>query len=206
MAPVRDGLGRTPATGSFCRATGSSVLRSVPKRLLQGGPCSQGKARRTSLAIIMHRPAPPSTSGGKAGRRVGHCASPRAGVLAGMANRSERPVHSAEQPADPKLPLSPPCRTGFPRWSLRSHLSKGDASSVARGVGSLPVEVLGSSRRLSRAFRICALASYYQTANSLFDLAADVFWLCPICGLHPWWRSFPSCKAPCFAPLFVHAT
>ena len=103
------GAGRAALAGScarLCRAaTGSSLLRPVPKAPVGGRSAVIPDVRyawRTSLAIIM----PTSTaehsrgqSGG--GGRVGLCASARAG-LAAMANRSERPVHSAEQPADPE--------------------------------------------------------------------------------------------------------
>ena len=62
-----------------------------------------------------------------------------------MANLSERPVHSAEQPADPKRYYRRRIGLGFD--GPAKPLVKG-SSGVARGVGSLAVEVLGCPRRL----------------------------------------------------------
>jgi hypothetical protein len=120
-----------------------------------------------------------------------------------MANRSERPVHSAEQPADPKRHYRRRIGLGFD--GPAKPLVKG-SSGVARGVGSLPVEVLGSSRRLVELSLYLRSGVACQAAHSLFDLAAGVSG-CPryavfIHGSDP----FRHVGAACFAPLFVHAT
>ena len=77
--------------------------------------------------------------------------SARAGRAA-MTGRSERAVHSAEQPADPERYHRR--RIGLSFDGPAKPLVK-ISSSIARGVGSLAVEVLGSARRLvelSRGF------------------------------------------------------
>jgi hypothetical protein len=62
---------------------------------------------------------------------------------------SGRPVHSAEQPTDPKR--NDRHRIGLGFYDSATPLVNG-SSGVAR-VGSLPVEVLGSPPPLDRAFR-----------------------------------------------------
>src|SRR6476661_8815287 len=108
--------------------------------------------------------------GQSGGGGVGFCASARAG-LAAMANRSERPVHSAEQPADPKRYYRHRIGLGFD--GPAKPLVKG-SSGVARGVGSLAVEVLGSPRRLVELSLYLRSGVPRQTTYTLFDLAADV--------------------------------
>ena len=108
--------------------------------------------------------------GQSGGGGVGFCASARAG-LAAIANRSERPVHSAKQPADPKR--SDRHRIGLGFNGVSKPLVKSD-SGVARGVRCLAIEVLGSARRpveltLNLGFGIASQAAY-----TLFDLTADV--------------------------------
>ena len=101
-------------------------------------------ARRTSLAIIMPISTAEHSTGQNAGGRVGHCASACAGRAA-MTMQSEGPVHSAEQPADPKRNDRRRIGLGFDGVS-KPLVESG--SGIARGVCCLAVEVLGSARRL----------------------------------------------------------
>jgi hypothetical protein len=83
----------------------------------------------------------------------------------------ERPVHSAEQPADPKRYYRRRIGLGFD--GPAKPLVKG-SSGVARGVGSLAVEVLGSPRRLIELSLYLRSGVACQASHALFDLAADV--------------------------------
>src|SRR5580700_7726490 len=110
-------------------------------------------------------------SRGQSGRGgVGFCASARAG-LAAMANRSERSVHSAEQPADPKRYYRHRIGLGFD--SLAKPLVK-SGGGVARGVSRLAVEVLGSPCRVVELSLYLCFGVPHQAAYTFFDLAADV--------------------------------
>ena len=121
-----------------------------------------------------------------------------------MANRSERPVHSAEQPADPKRYYRHRIGLGFD--GPAKPFVKG-SSGVARGVGSLAVEVLGGSRRLVELSLYLRSGVACQPSHALFDFAADVSGCARYAVfIH---GSDPSRHggAACSAPLFVsHAT
>ena len=88
-----------------------------------------------------------------------------------MANRSERPVHSAEQPADPERYYRHRIGLGFD--SPAKPLVK-SGGGVARGVSRLAVEVLGSPCRLVELSLYLRSGVPRQAAYTLFDLAADV--------------------------------
>ena len=88
-----------------------------------------------------------------------------------MANRSERSVHSAEQPADPERYYRHRIGLGFD--SPAKPLVK-SGGGVARGVSRLAVEVLGSPRRLVELSLYLRSGVARQAAYTLFDLAADV--------------------------------
>src|SRR6478672_3422849 len=140
-------------------------------------------------------------SGG--GGRVGRCASARAGLEA-MANRSERSVHSAEQPADPKRYYRHRIGLGFD--SPAKPLVK-SGGGVARGVSSLAVEVLGSPRRLVELSLNLRSGVPCQAAYTLLNLAADVS-SCAGYAVFIHGSILPVLAgAACSAPLFVsHAT
>src|SRR6476469_4995507 len=108
--------------------------------------------------------------GQSGGGGVGFCASARAG-LAAIANRSKRPVHSAEQPADPERYYRHRIGLGFD--SLAKPLVK-SGGGVARGVSRLAIEVLGSARRLVELTLNLGFGIASQAAYTLFDLTADV--------------------------------
>jgi hypothetical protein len=110
------------------------------------------------------------STGQSGGGAVGLCVSARAGRAA-MTGRSERAVHSAEQPADPERYHRRRIGLGFD--GPAKPLVKG-SSSVARGVGSLAVEVLGSPRRLVELSLYLRSGVACQPSHALFDLAADV--------------------------------
>ena len=88
-----------------------------------------------------------------------------------MTSRSERPVHSAEQPADPKR--SDRHRIGLGFDGVSKPLVK-SGSGVARGVCCLAIEVLGSARRLVELSLNLGFGVASQAAYTLFDLTADV--------------------------------
>jgi hypothetical protein len=113
-------------------------------------------------------------------------------------------MHSAEQPADAKRYYRRRIGLGFD--GPAKPLVKG-SSGLARGVGSLAVEVLGCPRRLVEFSLYLRSGVACQAAHSLFDLAADVSGRARYAVfIH---GSDPSvmAHAACFAPLLVsHAT
>ena len=108
--------------------------------------------------------------GPKWGRGVGFCASARVGPAA-IANRSERPVHSAKQPADPKRYYRHSIGLGLD--SSAKPFVKSD-SGVASGVCCLAVQVLGGPRRLIELSPKLGTGVPCQAAYTLFNLAADI--------------------------------
>ena len=80
-------------------------------------------------------------------------------------------MHSAKKPADPKRYYRRRIGLGFD-GPAKPLVKSG--SGVARGVGSLAVEVLGSPRRLIELSPHLRSGVACQAAHALFDLAADV--------------------------------
>jgi hypothetical protein len=97
-------------------------------------------------------------------------ATPRGGRAA-MAGRSERPVHSAEQPPDPKRYDRHSIGLGLDRPA--QPLVEG-RSGVARSICCLAVEVLGSARRLVELSPYLCSGVPCQATYAFLDFAADV--------------------------------
>ena len=142
-------------------------------------------------------------SGQSGGGGVGFCASARVGPAA-VAMRSERPVHSAEQPAHPKRHYRHSIGLGLD--SPAKPLVKSD-SGVASGVCCLAVQVLGGPRRLIELSRIWVLASPVRrpTPSSILP---PTFLTVPDMRSSSMVAVLPvMAGAAYFAPLFVsHAT
>jgi hypothetical protein len=85
--------------------------------------------------------------------------------------KSERPVHSAEQPTDPKRNERHGTVLGF--YDSAKPLVNG-SSGVARGVGSLPVEVLAAPCRLIEISWICAARALFRMPSNQTSAAVHI--------------------------------
>ena len=112
----------------------AAIATMAPPQVRSASPQNQATQRKP----------PEIRVGPKWGRGIGFCASARVGPAA-VAMRSERPVHSAEQPAHPKRHYRHSIGLGLD--SPAKPLVKSD-SGVASGVCCLAVQVLGGPRRL----------------------------------------------------------
>ena len=169
MAPGRHGPGQPPALRLCCAAAGSSLLRAAPNAPVAGAVLVKGgrRARGISLAITMPTRTAEHSTGQSGGRVL--CVS--AWWALAMISGLERPVHSAEQPADPQRNYCH--RVGLGLDSVSKPLVK-SGSRVARRVRCLAVEVLGSARRLVEPSLNLRFWIASQPAHTLFDLTADV--------------------------------
>jgi hypothetical protein len=83
----------------------------------------------------------------------------------------QRPMHPAEQPADAE---GHGCRSVRLRFDRRSKPLLEASSSLASGVGSLPVQVLGSPTHLIDLALNLSFGIADQLAGTFFDFATDI--------------------------------